>query len=262
MKSEHQQRLDEARGRALHLMDELGRQELGTSLRERGWTFAFDRAKRRLGVCRGAKKEISLSAHLVALNGLEHRDEQGVPVIEDVIRHEIAHAIDFEQRGRSDHSEVWQAICQRVGAEPSRTYEGEGLDKVPGKYVARCPHCGAEHPYYRRPKRPKACAACCKAYNGGRYSEKYKLVLIDRATGQRVRYTDELRRRRGQLNASLKAVSPAEAGYKYTATCPACGWQTGYRRKLKRLHACPRCCDRHAGGRFDERFVLEIEQNY
>lgn len=255
------ERLKEARKHALHLMEVLGRQELGAPLQDRGWTFHFDRAKRRLGVCRGARREISLSAHLVARNGLAHRDEQGVQVVDDVIRHEIAHAIDFERRGRSDHGRTWQAICRRVGAEPSRTYEGGSLDVVPGKYVARCPACGAEQPYYRRPKNPKACARCCDAHNGGRYAEAYRMVLTERSTGRRVRYgaeRDGPRRRVG----SAGAATPAEAGYKYTATCPACGWQTGYRRRIKRRRACPRCCDRHAGGRFDERFELDIEQNY
>lgn len=254
------QRLEAARRHALHLMDELGRQELGASLQDRGWSFGFDRAKRRLGCCRGAAKLITLSAHLVTLNGLEHRDEQGVQVVADVIRHEIAHAIDFEQRRRSDHGAAWQAICRRVGAEPSRTYEGGSLTQVPGTYAARCPTCGAEQQYYRRPKRPKACGACCDAHNGGRYTEQFKMVLVERSTGRQVPYGAE--RRTSMRAGGREAASPAEAGYKYTATCPHCGWQTGYRRRLKRERACPKCCDRHAGGRFDERFVLDIEQNY
>lgn len=261
MSRNYQERLHEVRERAAHLMDVLARQELDASLQERGWTFAFDKAKRRLGACKGGTKQISLSAYFVALNGLEHRDEQGVQVVEDVIRHEIAHAIDFERRGRSDHSAAWKAICRRVGAEPSRTYEGEGIDQVPGKYVATCPGCGAEQQYYRRPKTPKACVACCDEHNAGRYSEQYKFVLTHRATGRRVRYGRELEKSaNNQLRT--KETTPKEAGYKYTATCPKCGWQTGYRRRLKHERACPRCCDRHAGARFDERFVLDIEQNY
>ena len=64
-------------------MDELGQENLGASLQELGWAFRFDRAKRRLGACKGGKaKVISLSRYYV--------QEKGWEVMEDVARHEIA----------------------------------------------------------------------------------------------------------------------------------------------------------------------------
>ena len=52
------------RALALQLMDELGRELLGDPLTARGWTFGFDRARKRLGVCRIHEKRITLSTHL------------------------------------------------------------------------------------------------------------------------------------------------------------------------------------------------------
>ena len=68
------------RALALRLFDELGREVLGEPLRQRGWTFGFDRAKKRLGACRPATKQITLSALL----------SRTLPEaeVEDTVRHE------------------------------------------------------------------------------------------------------------------------------------------------------------------------------
>ena len=68
------------RALALRLFDELGREILGASLVKRGWTFGFDRARRRSGACRPATKRITLSAHL----------SRTLPEaeVEDTVRHE------------------------------------------------------------------------------------------------------------------------------------------------------------------------------
>lgn len=45
---------------------------------------------------------------------------------------------------------------------------------------------------------------------------------------------------------------------KYTATCPACGFTHGFRRKVKNPYSCPDCNP----NRYDARFKLKIAQNY
>ena len=212
-------------------------------------------------------RRVTLSQHYAMLNGLEHRDESGLAIIEDVIRHEIAHAVDYEMRGRSVHDAPWKAICRRVGADPSRLYEGEKVSLAPGKYVATCSGCGVETDYYRRPKRARACRACCQTKSGGRFDARFKLTLRERRTGRRVAYIEEQHRkvnRQEPASSSLPAepASPAERGYKYTGTCPECSWVRGYRRRLKRMHACPQCCRQHAGGQYHEDYRLRITQNY
>ena len=109
------------RALALRLFDEVGREVLGESLRQRGWTFGFDRARTRLGVCRPAAKRITLSAHL----------SRTLPEaeVEDTVRHEIAHALDHElnpdRRGRRAHDSVWMALARRCGAAPERCFTGD-----------------------------------------------------------------------------------------------------------------------------------------
>jgi len=259
-----QQRLTETRAHALALMKELGQQVLGRSLQDLAWAFGFDNAKRRLGVCRyqprvEGQKRITLSRHYVRLNGLAYRDESGLQVIDDVIWHEIAHAIDYEQRGRSDHSNAWKAMCRQVGADPSRLYEGQEVKRVPGKYVVECPQCGQTSEFYARPKNVRYCKPCSRSA-GQRFDPSCRMVLRERATGEDVAYGDERKTRQSAPEAS--GVTPAEQGYKYTATCPSCGRQTGFKRKVTRTYVCVPCCKTHANGQADRRFALEITQNY
>jgi predicted SprT family Zn-dependent metalloprotease len=49
---------------------------------------------------------------------------------------------------------------------------------------------------------------------------------------------------------------------KYQAVCKSCGNTKNRFRKPKKawLHACRTCCERHAGGKFDLRFVLRYKQ--
>lgn len=178
--------LEETISHAHRLMHELGIQELGRGLEEFGWSFSLDHARRRLGSCkwrdRGRRKLITVSRHYAGILGVAHRDARGLVVIDDVIRHEIAHAIDFETRGRSDHSSVWKAICRRVKADPTRLYETSALESIdlPGKYVAACPNCRAQITYYRAPSRPRACRSCCDAFASGRYDARFRLQVTRR----------------------------------------------------------------------------------
>ncbi len=168
--------LDEIAVRAEQLMDGLGEQLLGKSLRALGWRFRFDRAKTRLGCCTwstGDKpgKEISISRHFAELYGWK--------MMEDVVRHEIAHAIDVETRAKTDHSRTWKRWARRCGADPTRLYEGNEIKALKPKFLGCCSACGTEYPYYRRPKRAIACATCCKRFNRGRYSEQFRIVLYE-----------------------------------------------------------------------------------
>lgn len=89
-------------------------------LTARGWTGALDNAERRFGVCRPAKKEISISRTLAALNS----DEE----VLDTILHEIAHALaDTQYRENCGHDERWKAICRQIGARPERCYDGDDV---------------------------------------------------------------------------------------------------------------------------------------
>ena len=54
-------------------------------LTQKGWTFRWDRAVRRFGICNYSKKRITVSRTLAALNDFAKS--------EDTVLHEIAHAL-------------------------------------------------------------------------------------------------------------------------------------------------------------------------
>ncbi|PAP74164.1 SprT-like domain-containing protein [Rubrivirga marina] len=221
--------LDETRALALRLFDELGRDVLGESLRQRGWTFGFDRARKRLGVCRVRDKRVTLSSHLART--LPEAE------VEDTVRHEIAHALDAERRGRTNHDRTWKALARRCGAKPERCYSGDLPDDPAAPYVATCPSCDATLGRYREPATPLRCRACAPA---GRPAY---LRVVHRASG-RVVWPG------GAEPGDYGGTAGVEA------TCPRCGATYRRTRRPKKATACAPCCRRHARGRYDDRFRL------
>jgi len=226
--------LDATRDLALRLMDDLGRELLGASLRDRGWTFGFDRARRRLGACRIREKRLTLSAHLTA--SLPPAE------VEDTVRHEIAHAIDAERRGRSNHDATWKALARACGATPQRTFTGDLPDDADvAPYRAVCPSCGVSSGLHRQPVHPPRCRTCVRA---GRPA----YPRVTHAASGRVIWPG------GDAPGAFGGWVGVEA------RCDGCG--TTYRRARhpKRAQACSMCCARHADGRFDRRFELRFRR--
>ena len=211
------------------LMDRLGRELLGEPLQARGWTFGFDRARRRLGACRPRQRRITLSAPLAKV--LSAAD------IEDTLRHEIAHAIDVERRGRTNHDATWQALAVACGASPERLFDGDVPDNPDAPYASTCPSCGASGDLYRQPVHPRRCKACRKA---GLPSYHH---VVHRASG-RVIWPG------GETPGPYGGTAGVQATY------PGCGTVTRRARRPTRAQACGPCCAQHAGGRFDPRFTL------
>jgi len=136
---------------------------------ERGWGFDINERKTVLGFCNPKDKTISLSLPYITVLPIEE--------IEETIRHELAHAFDFETRGRSDHSIHWKIWAMRCGAKPERCYKGK--NKPNPKYVGVCPTCGnVRGTWYRKPRRNFYCAVCPRAYqNVSAYSKSVKLLI-------------------------------------------------------------------------------------
>ena len=225
--------LDSTRALALRLMDALGRDLLGEPLQARGWTFGFDRARKRLGVCRIRQRRITLSAHLAqALAAGE---------VEDTLRHEIAHAIDAERRGRSTHDATWRALAVACGAAPERCFDGDLPDDPSAPFVSTCPSCGASGDRYRQPVHPLRCRACAR---GGHPAY---LRVEHRASGRVI-----------WPGGEAAGAYGGTAGF--VATCPGCGETSRRAQRPRRAVACAACCRRHAGGRYDARFRLRFSR--
>jgi predicted SprT family Zn-dependent metalloprotease len=131
------------------------------------WYFGYMKAKTTAGYCCWTRKEITLSKHLVEFNN--------VVEINDTLLHEIAHAIDFIDRGTSDHSPRWVAIALAIGCNGKRCYSKEDKTMPEGKHLYSCPNCKREVRYHKRAK-VRACGQCCRKYNYGKFDAKYQFV--------------------------------------------------------------------------------------
>ena len=223
---------DPTRALALRLMDALGRELLGEPLQARGWSFGYDRARRRLGACHPGARRITLSGALAPVLPPE--------AVEDTIRHEIAHAIDVERRGWTGHDATWKALARACGAAPQRVFTGD----IPGDaeaapYRALCPSCGTASGAHRQPVRALRCRACARA---GRPAF---LRVTHAATGRTI-----------WPGGAEPGAFGGWAGWE--ATCHTCGETVRRARRPPRPLACAACCARHAGGRYSARYRLRF----
>lgn len=133
-----------------------------------GWSATTNRRKRAFGVCNYTKQQIELSSILVPL-----MMDEGIM---DTILHEIAHALTPGH----NHDRVWKSKFIQLGGTGERVsgdwkYKNPQLkkEKVKTKYTLRCPECGNETPYARKPKRSYSCGK-----HGKKFDPKYKLEII------------------------------------------------------------------------------------
>lgn len=123
------------------------------------WRFEWDNAKKRFGRCSYRQQVISLSRHLTKINPRSY--------VEETIRHEIAHAKDAEERGRSDHSDHWKRWAIKCGAKPERCYSTFYVNTPEAPLYTYCPNCGLYGPRYRKMKtsRVYTCGQCSGSYD-------------------------------------------------------------------------------------------------
>jgi predicted SprT family Zn-dependent metalloprotease len=119
------------------------------------WTFAFDRAKRRLGCCHYGSRSITLSAPLTRLND--------TGVIRDTLLHEIAHALT----PGAGHGPSWKRAAAALGAAPRPCASAADVALPPAPYTLLCDGCGARLARYRRPRRRYVCRRCFERHQRG-----------------------------------------------------------------------------------------------
>jgi predicted SprT family Zn-dependent metalloprotease len=128
-------------------------------IKQQGWRFTFDNARRRFGCCKYRPKVITLSKYLTHLN-----DEKEV---RNTILHEIAHALTPGHH----HDRVWKAKAQEIGCTGDRCYSGKSVTTPESRYIAVCSGCGHTHKKHRATRSSSSCGFC----SGGRYNPTYKL---------------------------------------------------------------------------------------
>ena len=151
-------RLNRLKQQALELMREHLQEDYNS------WSFKWDNAKLRFGMCNHTTGTISISRPITEVND----DDQ----FKDTVLHEIAHAI---AGARAGHGYTWKRVAVSVGCEPTRCHKA-ALPK--SKYLFKCPCCGWERPFTRMPKLNYGCTPCCTKYNRGKYTTKYKLERV------------------------------------------------------------------------------------
>jgi predicted SprT family Zn-dependent metalloprotease len=124
----------------LHDAHELARSLMRQFLPDGNWHFEFDDCKTRFGSCTRGWQRITLSRPLTLRNDRSQ--------VEDVIRHEIAHALVPDC---VHHGDEWKRMCAVTGARPERCYDGTEVKRVEGDWSATCPRCKRVYYRYRQP---------------------------------------------------------------------------------------------------------------
>jgi predicted SprT family Zn-dependent metalloprotease len=116
------------------------------------WTFAFDNARTRAGLCSYDRKRISVSRLLAG----RYDDDE----IHQVLLHEVAHAL---AGARAGHGPRWKKIATDLGYEGKRLHDGAIADEL-APWVGACP-AGHVHYRYKRPTRIVSCAICSRKFD-------------------------------------------------------------------------------------------------
>ncbi|MDY7542533.1 MULTISPECIES: SprT-like domain-containing protein [unclassified Cryobacterium] len=117
-----------------------------------GWTFAFDNAKKRAGLCNFTAKRITVSRYLAS----RYEDDE----VHQILLHEVGHALAGPRAG---HGPKWKAIARDLGYDGKRTHDGEIANEL-APWVGTCP-AGHIHYRYRRPTRALACGLCGRGFS-------------------------------------------------------------------------------------------------
>ena len=128
------------------------------------WTFGFDHARTRAGLCDYQAKRITVSRHLAS----RYDDDE----IHQVLLHEVAHAL---AGARAGHGPKWKAVATELGYEGKRLHGGAIADEL-APWVGHCP-AGHVHYRYKRPTRVVSCAKCSR-----RFDPRFQISWEKRAT--------------------------------------------------------------------------------
>lgn len=116
------------------------------------WSFGFDHAKRRAGLCNFTAKRITVSRYLA----VRYEDDD----IHQVLLHEVAHALAGPDAG---HGVAWKRVANELGYVGGRLLDGGAAAEL-APWQGVCPN-GHEHFRYRQPTRIQSCGKCSRGFN-------------------------------------------------------------------------------------------------
>ena len=115
------------------------------------WSFGFDNAKTRAGLCNFTDSHISVSKYLAA----KYDDDE----IHQVLLHEVAHAIAGP---RAAHGALWKRTADELGYDGKRTHDGSAAHEL-APWLGVCPG-GHQHHRFRIPVKPLSCGVCGRGF--------------------------------------------------------------------------------------------------
>lgn len=136
----------------LNAVAALARHELERAGLTPAWSFAWDHARRRAGLCRYGEKRISLSKPLMSL--------YQEPQVREVLAHEIAHALVGPGHA---HDRVWAAEARRLGGSGKASLPADS-PRPPATWIGTCPR-GHRYERYQRPRQNASCSRCHPGYD-------------------------------------------------------------------------------------------------
>lgn len=116
------------------------------------WSFGFDNAKKRAGLCDYTRGRISVSRYLAA----RWSDDD----VHQTLLHEVAHAMAGQGAG---HGPEWRRVARSIGYLGGRTHEGETAVEL-APWVGTCPNGHVVY-RHRRPSRAFSCAKCSRSFS-------------------------------------------------------------------------------------------------
>lgn len=116
------------------------------------WSFGFDHARTRAGLCNFTDKRITLSLHLAAA----YEDDE----VHQILLHEVAHALAGPKAG---HGPKWKKVAAELGYDGKRTHDGSAAHDL-APWVGYCP-AGHAHYRFKKPTRALSCGECGRGFN-------------------------------------------------------------------------------------------------
>lgn len=116
------------------------------------WSFGFDHAKRRAGLCNFSKRRISVSRYLAEVVDLDQ--------VQQTVLHEVAHALAGPDAG---HGELWRTTAAALGYRGERI-SGRDLDEYKAPWMGTCRE-GHVFYRYREPRAETSCSLCHRGFS-------------------------------------------------------------------------------------------------
>lgn len=101
------------------------------------------------------------------------RCQSSAQATEEILKHEMIHLWLFERGLPCGHTPEFRAKARQIGQPRTRHDIARPLPS--SGWIYSCARCGAQIVRRKRFGRARACAACCRAWSGGKFDARFTL---------------------------------------------------------------------------------------